>query len=138
MGTKSWCDRGGVIVGKLDLRMQTLNPNWQQWLDDRTHVAGVLACGISLPDGQLRLSNHPTSLDAAQVAKACQQIAATTQRILADHYVGHQLSWSFDQMQVLSIKRPDDTLLVLFLSRESNAMNMSTIQQLSDEFRLLA
>lgn len=104
------------------------------WFHDHLQVAGLLAAGLQFTDRTGR--GHaisptfpPHALDALRRGMSDTFQVLSLQRFAAD-----RAAWTFDQTIVECVRRPDGTLLVLVLSRQTFDLDDRPVRRLIEAF----
>jgi hypothetical protein len=104
------------------------------WFHDHIHVAGLLAAGLQFTDRTGRghaisPTFSPHALDALRRGMSDTFQVLSLQRFAAD-----RARWTFDQTALECVRRPDGTLLVLVLSRQTFDLDDRPVRRLIEAF----
>jgi hypothetical protein len=109
-----------------------MNDTLQERLATGAIAAGMLGCGLRLPDSTC-LSYSFNELCPREHLDQVLHQSAETMLLLAGHgLVPHKLAWTFEQGQIFLITRSDGALLALVTQPNTEAAE--NVDQLAEEF----
>ena len=108
-----------------------------EWLTQKSHVKGILACGVVFPDKtNLSFSSGP-EFPAELLEKAWRCVADTYEVAQLHHFSPTILHWGYAQGHLYSVRRPDKITFNVFLNSDAQSVDVSGVQALFAEFKTL-
>src|SRR5437764_11138084 len=102
--------------------MRGMEQVFNEWLNARSSVRGLLACGIRHPDETVFIPASSAGFPAENVETSLRCIADTFQVLRLNHLSGDYVRWIYENALLYSMKHHEGVLLGLFTSREADAV----------------
>ena len=109
----------------------------KNWLTQVPPVRGLLACGVRFTDGLALSQSHSCDCPLAALEHAWRCVADTFEVLAAYRQPATRLRWRYELAHLHCARRPDGTLLGLFVTARSADLDAATIERLMAEFESL-
>ncbi|MGB7768952.1 MAG: hypothetical protein WBN22_08885 [Verrucomicrobiia bacterium] len=109
-----------------------MNDTLQERLATGAIAAGMLGCGIRLPDSTCLSYSFNESYPREHLDQVLHQLAETVTLLAGHGLAPRRLIWTFDQGQICLIPRPDGALLAVAIRPNTDVAE--NVDQLAEEF----
>ena len=109
----------------------------QNWLTDKTKVAGVLACGIRSPDRKTHTRTLSPQFTPIALENACRCVTDTFQVLQANRFPAELVRWVFEKYFIYGFVRTDGLSLTVLTRRDETDVAPAELETIVAEFQSL-
>ena len=109
----------------------------KHWLAERTHIMGVLACGIRFPDKTSLTQSWSEEFTPEALENAWRCVSDTFQVLKINFFPNEEIRWVYENAFLYCGRRNDGICLAIFTSRDPQVFDQEMIERLIVEFRAL-
>jgi hypothetical protein len=110
--------------------------DFKSWFASLPAVPGMLACGVRQPNGKCAGYGDEKIYPAEKIEKLLGQFATLQEPLVAAGFFPRWTTWMFVYGQLRFVARPDQRLLMLLVSPDTEAAQM--LDRLAEEFLIVA
>lgn len=114
-----------------------MNNLFQNWIDQRGQLPGILACAIHLPDQNYLTHSNDPAFPADQTELVLRQMIDTTRNYPLHRIPTTRLLWTFENALFHWATRQDTATLGLFTPSDPRQYDPEMIENLIQEFLTL-
>jgi hypothetical protein len=111
-----------------------MNESFSQWLSQRTHQRGVLACGIRFPDKTSLSQSWSPEFAASSLDNAWRCAGDAFQVLKVNFFPNERARWVYERALLHCARRDDGIWLGIFTEKDQAAIDAAEIEQLIAEF----
>ncbi len=106
--------------------------DFKNWFASLPAVPGVIACGVRQPNGKWGGFSDEKKFPAEKIGELLKQFAELHEPLAAADFSPRWTTWAFEYGHLRFVARPDQWLLMLLVSPETEAAH--SLDQLSERF----
>jgi hypothetical protein len=114
-----------------------MKENFQRWLEEKTPVPGVLACGVRFTDKSSVTQSWSAEYPTEALENTWRCVADTFQVLKLNRLPGDRVLWVYEQALLYSDRRADGICLGVFIQRVADAVDQAGLETLFSEFAAL-
>jgi hypothetical protein len=107
------------------------------WLNERTQLPGVLACGVGFPDKTAASRSYSPGFPAECLDKTWRYVRDMFQVAGLHRFKAHQARWIYERAQLCCVMRPDHLLFCAFIEVDLKPEVAAAVAELFAEFKKL-
>lgn len=107
------------------------------WLTEKSKVAGVLACGIRSADRKTFTRTQSTQFSHFALEDACRCVNDTFQVLQTNRFPNELVRWVFENFYIYGFTRPDGFCLALLTRRNATDVQPAELETIIAEFQSL-
>jgi hypothetical protein len=109
-----------------------------QWFEQSDPFEGILACGVRYPDQTAVAKTWSDGFTEVGVENALRCVVDCFQVLQLNRIPPARIGWIYQGALLQCERRPDGTCLGVFLTRETESVDLAGMDRLFTEFQALA
>ena len=106
----------------------------ERWLGQHAPLKGLLACGVRYADETVFIPPSPAGFPPGNLEYAFRCMADTFQVLKLNQLPNEYVRWVYQSALLYCLKRSDSIFLGVFISRETEAVDLDGLEKMLGEF----
>lgn len=106
-----------------------------QWLNQRTHLPGVLACGIGFSNKSAASRSYAPGFPAESLDKTWRYVGDMFEVAGLHRFAPHHARWIYERAQLYCVLRKDRTFFCAFVALDLKPEDAAAVSALFAEFK---
>lgn len=107
---------------------------FHRWLDQRSGLPGILACGVRFPDRSSFGRSNASEVAPELLDRSWNQVAEAMTALTTQRFTVQRALWTFTDGQLHCAARSDGVVLTIVTPATTSAYNPNVIDKLIAEF----